>query len=221
LLRHPRTLASPAAPAAFEPHPRHRTRPALGLPHPDRLTPTSRDPDIAPATPAQRRQYQRIRWRILPAEAELLTHTARGILEQHAIDEPVQWAPRLDTASLDRLRLPGPDLDSITVARLHQAVPSGDFCIARLAQALNTTTAHVTYLLSRHPVGWSPPRFRRAQQTATLIGQWRTWYEQDHLSLQDIADREGTSLATVRLALLKNDIPLRPAGSCPGRPRSR
>ncbi|MEU3657394.1 ferritin family protein [Streptomyces sp. NPDC032161] len=30
-----------------------------------------------------------------------------------------------------------------------------------------------------------------------------------------------TSLATVRLAFLKNGIPLRPAGSCPGRPRRK
>lgn len=90
-----------------------------------------------------------------------------------------------------------------------------------VAQALNTTTAHAVHLLSRNPVDCSPPRFRRTQHTATRIGQWRTWYEQDRLSLQDIADREGTSLATVRLALLKNDVPLRPAGSHPGRPRRR
>ncbi|MFF4260303.1 hypothetical protein ACFY1L_55175 [Streptomyces sp. NPDC001663] len=44
----------------------------------------------------------------------------------------------------------------VTVARLHQAVPGGDFSIARFAQALDTTTAHVIYLLSRHPVDWSP-----------------------------------------------------------------
>ncbi|MFC9614050.1 hypothetical protein [Streptomyces sp. NPDC056938] len=84
---------------------------------------------------------------------------------------------------------------------------------------MNTNTAHVMYLLSGHPIDWSPPRFRRTQHTATRIRQWCTWYEQGHLSLQDIADREGTSLATVRLAFLKNDVPLRPAGSYPGRPR--
>ncbi|MET8537019.1 hypothetical protein ABZV67_35755 [Streptomyces sp. NPDC005065] len=178
-------------------------------------------PDIAPATPAQRQQYQRFRWRILPAEADLLTHTARTILDEHGIDEPLQWVPRLDAACLRQLRLPGPDPDSITVTRLHQAVPSGDFSIARLAQALDTTTAHVAYLLSRHPIDWSPPRFRHTQRTATRTWQWRTWYERDHLSLQDIADREGTSLATVRLALLKHDVPLRPAGSYPGRPRKK
>jgi hypothetical protein len=157
-------------------------------------------PDIAPATPAQRQQYQRFRWRILPAEADLLTHTARTILDEHGIDEPLQWVPRLDAARLRQLRLPGPDPDSITVTRLHQAVPSGDFSIARLSQALDTTTAHVAYRLSRHPIDWSPPRFRHTQRTATRIRQWRTWYERDHLSLQDIADREGTSLPTVRLA---------------------
>ncbi|MEY9997125.1 hypothetical protein ABIE67_009157 [Streptomyces sp. V4I8] len=177
--------------------------------------------DIAPATPAQRQQYQRFRWRILPTEAELLTYTARTILDEHGIDEPLQWSPCLDAAGLRNLELPGPAPDGITVARLHQAVPGGDFSIARLAQALDTTTAHVIYLLSRYPVDWSPPRFRRTQHTATRVRQWRTWYEQDHLSLQDIAEREGTSLATVRLALLKNEIPLRPAGSYPGRPRRR
>lgn len=120
--------------------------------------------------------------------------------------------------------LPGPDTDSISVAQLHQAVPGGDFSIAQLAHTLNTTTtttAHVTYLLSKHPVDWSPPRFRRTQHTATRVGQWRIWYEHDRLSLQAIADREEASLATVRLALLKNGTELRPAGSQQGRQRRR
>ncbi|MFG2732158.1 hypothetical protein [Streptomyces canus] len=178
-------------------------------------------PGIAPATPAQRQHYQRFRWRILPAEAELLRHTARRILDEHGIDEPVQWTPQLPDRALHSLQLPGPDPHSISPERLHQAMPGGDFSITHVARTLDTTTSHVAYLLSQHPVDWSPPRFRRTQQTATRIGPWRIWYEHDHLSLQDIADREGTSLATVRLALLKNDVPLRPAGSYPGRPRRR
>ncbi|GAA1159765.1 TniQ family protein [Streptomyces hebeiensis] len=178
-------------------------------------------PAIAPATPAQRQQYLRFRWRILPAEAELLAHTARTILDEHGIDEPVHWTPRLPARALRRLVLPGPDPDSISVRRLHQAVPGGDFSIAQVARTLNTSTAHVIHLLSQHPVDWSPPRFRRTQHTAGRVPQWRAWYEQDHLSLQGIADRAGTSLATVRLALLKNDVPLRPAGSYPGRPRRK
>ncbi|MET9674654.1 hypothetical protein ABZY68_16385 [Streptomyces sp. NPDC006482] len=100
-------------------------------------------------------------------------------------------------------------------------MPDGDFSTAQLARTLNSTTAHVICLLSQHLLDWSPPRFRRTQRTATRLEQWRTRYEQDHLTLQDIADREGTSLATVRLALLKNDVPLRPAGSYPGRPGRR
>jgi hypothetical protein len=100
-------------------------------------------------------------------------------------------------------------------------VPGGDFSIAHLARTLNTTTAHVIYLLSQHPVDWSPPRFRRTQHTATRLKHWRTWYEQGHLSLQDIADREGTSLATVRLSFTKNGVRLRPSGSYPGRPRRK
>lgn len=178
-------------------------------------------PDIAPATPVQRQQYQRFRWRILPPEAKLLHRTAQNLLEEHTIDEPVQWAPRLPARALHDLVLPGPDTDSISVAQLHQAVPGGDFSIAQLAHTLNTTTAHVTYLLSKHPVDWSPPRFRRTQHTATRVGQWRIWYEHDRLSLQAIADREEASLATVRLALLKNGTELRPAGSQQGRQRRR
>ncbi|WP_338492066.1 TniQ family protein [Streptomyces sp. SJL17-4] len=178
-------------------------------------------PDLAPAAGAQRQQYQRFRWRILPAEADLLTHTAQELLDEHGIGEPLQWTPRLPARALRHLALPGPDPDSITIAQLHQAVPGGDFSIAQLARTLNTTTAHVICLLSQHPVDWSPPRFRRTQHTATRLEQWRTWYEQDHLSLQAIAEREGTSLATVRLAFLKNGVPLRPAGSYPGRPRRK
>ena len=167
-------------------------------------------PDLAPAAGAQRQQYQRFRWRILPAEADLLTHTAHALLDEHGINEPLRWTSQLPARGLRHLALPGPDPDSITVTQLHQAVPGGDFSIAQLASILNTTTAHVICLLSQHPVDWSPPRFRRTQHTATRLEQWRIWYEQDHLSLQDIADREGTSLATVRLAFLKNGARLVP-----------
>ncbi|MEV6398511.1 hypothetical protein AB0M39_27680, partial [Streptomyces sp. NPDC051907] len=156
-----------------------------------------------------------------PAEADLLTHTAHALLDEHGITEPLQWTPRLPARALHHLVLPGPDPDSITVTQLHQAVPGGDFSIARLARTLDTTTAHVVCLLSRHPVDWNPPRFRRTQHTNTRLGTWRAWYEQDHLSLQGIGDREGVSLATVRLAFLKNGVRLRPAGSYPGRPRRR
>ncbi|MCT9114004.1 hypothetical protein N4G69_52615 [Streptomyces mirabilis] len=54
-----------------------------------------------------------------------------------------------------------------------------------------------------------------------MVGQWRIWDEQGHLSLQAITDRETTSLATVRLALLKDGTQLRLAGSYPGRPRRK
>ena len=149
-------------------------------------------PDLAPAPGAKRQQYQRFRWRILPAEADLLTHTAQAILDEHGIDEPLQWTPRLPASALRHLALPGPDPGSITVARLHQAVPGGDFSVAQVARTLNTATAHVICLLAQHPVDWSPPRFRRTQHTATRLSQWRTWYEQDHLSRQGIADRAHT-----------------------------
>lgn len=178
-------------------------------------------PDLATAVGAKRQQYQRFRWRILPAEADLLTHTARAILDEHGINEPLQWTPQLPHRALRHLALPGPNPDSITVAQLHQAVPSGDFSIAQLARNLSTSTAHVICLLSQNPVDWSPPRFRRTQHTATRLEQWRTWYEQDRLSLLDIANREGTSLAAVRLAFLRNGVALRPAGSYPGRPRRK
>ncbi|MFD4592770.1 TniQ family protein [Streptomyces rubiginosohelvolus] len=178
-------------------------------------------PGLAPAAGAQRQQYQRFRWRILPAEADLLTHTAQAILDEHSIDEPLQWTPRLPSHALRDLVLPGPEPDSITVTQLHHVVPMGDFSIAQVARTLNTTTAHVICLLSQHPVDWSPPRFRRTQHIAARLEQWRTWYEGDRLSLQSIADLEGISLATVRLALLKHAVPLRPAGSYPGRSRRK
>jgi hypothetical protein len=178
-------------------------------------------PGIAPATPAQRQHYQRFRWRILPAEAELLRHTARRLLDEHGIDEPLQWTPQLPDRALHGLQRPGPDPHSISPEWLHQAVPGSDFSIAQLARTLETTTAHVVHALSEHPVDWSPPRFRHTQHTATRVPQWRTWYEVDQLSLQTIADREGTSLATIRRALRKDGVHLRPAGSRPGRPRRK
>ncbi len=141
-------------------------------------------PDIAPASRSQDGQYLRFRGRILPAEHELLHHTARTLLDEHGIDEPIQWTPRLPSRTLRRLALPGPDPDSIAAARLHQAVPGGDYSITRLAHTLQTTPAHVVYLLSQHPADWSGPRFRRTQTTATRVAQWRTWYEQRDVSLQ-------------------------------------
>ncbi|MFD8222299.1 hypothetical protein ACFV2U_53945 [Streptomyces sp. NPDC059697] len=117
--------------------------------------------------------------------------------------------------------MPGPDPHSISPERLHQAVPGSDFSIAQLARTLETTTAHVVHLLSEHPFDWSPPRFRRTQHTATRAAQWRQWYQRDRLSLQAIADLEETTLATIRLALLKNGTQLRPAGSRPGPPRRK
>ncbi|MFB7919278.1 hypothetical protein, partial [Streptomyces sp. NPDC056061] len=33
---------------------------------------------------------------------------------------------------------------------------------------------HIICLLSQHLVGWSPPRYRRTQHTATRLEQWRT-----------------------------------------------
>ncbi|MFF6807950.1 TniQ family protein [Streptomyces sp. NPDC012616] len=185
------------------------------------LTGSPAHPDIAPATPAQRQHYQRFCWRILPAEAELLRHTARRLLDEHGINEPLQWTPQLPDRALHGLQLPGPDPHTISPERLHQAVPGSDFSIAQLARTLETTTAHVVHLLSEHPVDWSPPRFRRTQHTATRTAQWRQWYERDRLSLQAIADLEETTLATIRLALLKNGTQLRPAGSRPGRPRRK
>lgn len=134
--------------------------------------------------------------------------TLRGRSSTHGIDEPVQWTPQLADATVSTLHLPGPDPDRISAAELHRAVLRGDFSIARLAHTLNTTTAHAIYLLSQHPIDWSPPRFRHSQYTAARIGQWRSWYEDDHYSLPDIADLEGTSLATDRLALLKYGFPL-------------
>ncbi|MFC8896216.1 hypothetical protein [Streptomyces cinereoruber] len=100
----------------------------------------------------------------------------------------------MDTPALHRalrhLALPRANPGGITLVRVHQAVLSGDFSIAQLARTPNTTVVHVICLLSQNPVDWSPSRFRRTRHTATRPEQRRTWYEQDHLSLQDIANRE-------------------------------
>ncbi|MER5280043.1 hypothetical protein ABT025_30505 [Streptomyces sp. NPDC002809] len=82
-------------------------------------------PGSAPAGSAQRQQYQRCRRRILPAEAELLHQTARALLDQHGIDEPVPWTPKLPARALHNLVLPGPAPDSVSIAELHRAPLSG------------------------------------------------------------------------------------------------
>lgn len=118
-------------------------------------------PDLATAAGAKRQQYQRFRRRILTAEADLLTHTAQAILDEHGLGEPLQWTPEFPARTLSHVALPGPGPDSITIAQSHQAVPSGDFSIAQLARTRNTTTARVICLLSQHAAGSCPGRPRR------------------------------------------------------------
>lgn len=67
-----------------------------------------------------------------------------------------------------------------------RTVPHGGFCLAQVAQALNTTAEHAICPLSRHPVDRSSPRFRGTQNTVTRIGQRCIWFERDHLSLRTV-----------------------------------
>ena len=160
-------------------------------------------PALAPATAADYGYYQRFRWRLLPAEADLLHQQAQELLDQHHVDEPLRWSPQLPGQHLEDLILPGPGPTSITPDQVRQLAPSGAFSIAQLAKNLGTTTAHARYLLAEHPVDWSPPRYRQTQDTARHAPQWRIWHEKHGLSLQTIADRAHVSPAAVRLALRK------------------
>ncbi|WP_327591576.1 hypothetical protein [Streptomyces chartreusis] len=160
-------------------------------------------PALAPTTAADYAYYQRFRWRLLPAEADLLHQQAHELLDQHHADEPLRWSPRLPGRHLEGLILPGPDPSSITPDQVRQLAPTGAFSIAQLAKSLGTTTAHARYLLSEHPVDWSPPRYRQTQDTARRVPQWRIWCEKHGLSLQAIADRAHVSPDAVRLALRK------------------
>ncbi|MET7575394.1 hypothetical protein ABZT04_44150 [Streptomyces sp. NPDC005492] len=138
------------------------------------VLPPSRAPATTPTSPRLKQH------RPLPRASALPSPTTR-------------CSPRSPRAGADRP-------SSISPLRLQQAVPGSDFSVARLARTLETTTAHVVHLLAEHPVDWSPPRFRRTQRAASRSAQWRLWYERDLLSLQAIADREDTSLATIRTA---------------------
>ncbi|WP_063736979.1 hypothetical protein [Streptomyces sp. RTd22] len=93
--------------------------------------------------------------------------------------------------------------------------PTGAFSIAQLAKRLGTTTAHARYLLARHPVDWSPPRYRRTQETTARVHQWKIWYEDSGLSLDAIADRAQVSRAAVRIALSKHGVSIRRSGGRP------
>lgn len=222
LLRRPERPADPATPPAIDPNPRRRTRPALDLPHPDRITP-------APRAPGHRTRHRgpcasstsAFAGASCPPKPNCWPTPHAPSSTSTASTNPSSGPRRSVPPTCAAYNCPAPTRAASPRPSSTGPYPLGDFSIAHVAQALSTTTAHAVYLLSQHPVDWSPPRFRRTQQTATRVGRWRIRYEQDHLSLQDIADREGTSLATVRLALLKNDVPLRPAGSYPGRPRRR
>ncbi|WP_030949277.1 hypothetical protein [Streptomyces sp. NRRL S-646] len=97
-------------------HMRPRAAPALDARHAQRwifqtLTGSPlrlAHPAIAPATRSQHGQHQRFRWRILPTDHELLHHTARTLLDEHGIDEPVQCSPQLPARALRHLVLPRP-----------------------------------------------------------------------------------------------------------------
>ncbi|WP_371664764.1 hypothetical protein [Streptomyces sp. NBC_00280] len=52
-------------------------------------------PALTPATAADYGHYQRFRWRLLPAEADLLHQQAHELLDLHHVDEPLRWSPQL------------------------------------------------------------------------------------------------------------------------------
>lgn len=89
----------------------------------------------------------------------------REVLDGHGIDEPTPVGSAVGPCRQARPAAAGPDPDSITVTQFRKTVPGG-FPIARVAQALKATTAHVIYLLSRHLTDWSPRRLRHFQHTA-------------------------------------------------------
>jgi hypothetical protein len=94
-------------------------------------------PALAPASAAQYGYYQRFRWSLLPAEADLLHQRARELLDEHRIDETVQWSPQLPAEYIRALIVPGPDPGSITPEQVQRLAPTGAFSIARLARSLD------------------------------------------------------------------------------------
>ncbi len=91
--------------------------------------------------------------------------------------------------------------DSISAAELHRGIPGRD----SLHSPPRARPEH-DHGPRGLPVVAAPGRLESAAisphpANAARIGQWHGWYEDDRCSLPDIADLEGTGLATVRLTL--------------------
>ncbi|MFF2861778.1 TniQ family protein [Streptomyces rubiginosohelvolus] len=152
-----------------------------------------------------------------PDLAQALAEEACTFLAAHGIhDEPVTWQPPLTL--LSGLALPGPDLDGIDVAQLHQFVRQHKSPVRHAAETFGTNIEVIRLVLDEQPAPALPPTETIAKATGLIRFKARqevpketftSLYLDEHRSLQQIAEHTGFSRQTLSALAREYGIPIR------------
>ncbi|WP_433625740.1 TniQ family protein [Nocardia sp. CA-120079] len=144
-------------------------------------------------------------------------YAADFLAHQHIHDEPPSWQPPI--ALLDDLRLPIPDPKRVDIDKLHRLVRQEDRSLGAVADVLGTTLDTVRHLLEIHPAPARQPATAheaRAQGRAYMVARsalsretFIVLYQQQRISLREIAAGVGVSRKTLARLAHDYDIPLR------------
>ena len=136
---------------------------------------------------------------LTPELAAGLHDAAQDFLDRHGIrDEPVSWHPPVTL--LSGLELPGPDLNRVEIAEVHQVTRQGQATLQETAEQAGTTIAAVRYLLEERPAPMEPRargQVRAASRMALPKNELAELYLDQRLSLHEIGRRVGISSQTV------------------------
>nr|VTP02046.1 DNA-binding transcriptional activator GcvA [Mycobacterium riyadhense] len=153
------------------------------------------------------------------------SHAEEFLAVHHIDDEPVVWHPPTDV--LDALHIGGLNPAGVDVRELHRLIRPERHSVAEAAKRLHTASDVIRYVLELHPAPVPPPPIRhphpcsprprkprpaQAYQTARLKltrDEFIRRYEQEHLTLQDIAARVGVSRGVVTRLAHDYGIPIR------------
>lgn len=157
--------------------------------------------------------------RYLTTELALaLDQHAQEFLADHGIaDEPPVWQP--PTEVLDGLDLPGADPDAVSLAELHRAVAIDGINLGTAAQRVGVSLDTARYLLETKPAPATGQNAATSRHRAYVSAKaalppalLRELYDQQRMSLRDIAETVGVSRQVIGRLAHDYDIELRESG---------